>query len=183
MFVSHKLARIAVTIFVLAAASIAATGCGDSNPSTQQSNDLIPGSADGSVTSEPPPIQLIGGAKSGVRVSEPTAIVIHDSAALKKLAAQNARGGDKSPLSATDFETRQIVGAFVPKQKAGSQLVISSVQEDTKRDLVIVKAVLLGPGKGCKVGRAGRYPYQIVDTRKMDGKPVLELERGSQSAC
>ena len=131
---------------------------------------------------EPPPIQVLSGIDTGVRVDEPTVIVVQSDAALKKLTKEHARGGDTDTIMGADFKTRQLVGVFVPKQEAGSQLSISSVQENKSKDQIIVKASLLSPGEGCKTKGYPPYPYSIVNTRKMTGEPKLVIEKGTPIA-
>lgn len=182
MTVNHKLVRFLATMLTLVALAVVVAGCGDDKKSGASPDELVKGSTDGTAA-EPPPIQVLSGSDTGVRVDEPTVVIVQSNADLKKLTKEHAKGGDTDEIMGADFKTRQLVGVFVPKQPAGTQLVIDSVQENKSKDLIIVKATMLAPGKGCSTKGYPPYPYQIVNTRKMAGEPKLELEKGSQSGC
>lgn len=180
---NHKLVRVVATTLALIALACVASGCGDDETKSAAAPDeLVQGSTDGTAA-EPPPIQVLNGVDTGVRVKKPTVIVVQSASELEDLTKDHARGNDTDEIQGADFKTRQIVGVFVPKAEPGSQLSISSVQENKKKDQIIVKATLLAPGKGCDTKGYPRYPYQIVNTRKMSGEPTLILEKGSQSGC
>lgn len=146
--------------------------------------DAVGGSTDGTITNEPPPVQVLSGLETGKRVSKPTVIVVRSRSQYQSLLKQHfSNGVKKADLPGTDFKSRQVVALFVPKQKAGTQLFIDGINEDRKNKKVIVKAVLMPPGEGCDTKGQPRYPFHFVETRTMVGDPVLKLERQRQSGC
>lgn len=185
MIVNHQLGRALALLFAFVALGGVAVGCGDSEADKGPAEDLSSGSADGDVSQEPAPIQVAFGLGSGVRVKEPTPVVIHDRAALAKIVKQLNDGPENATIPGTDFDERQLVGVFMPKQKAGTQLAITTVEQDEKEKMIKISATVVSPGKGCKVpkGEKTSYPYQIVQTRKMEGSPYLALEKTRGASC
>lgn len=183
--VSRKLMRAVATFVAFVSLAGFAAGCGDNDVEKGPAEDLSSGSADGNISQEPVPIQIAMGLDGGVRVKEPTPVVIQDRKALASVVKKlNSKGADAS-VPGTEFDNRQLVAVFMPKQKAGTQLAISTVEQDEKQKMIKVSATLLSPGKGCKIPKGDKtsYPYQVVQTRKMEGSPYLELEKQSQSPC
>lgn len=131
---------------------------------------------------EPPPVQVLVGNETGVRVNEPTVIVVRSEKEFKALEKrQFSKGTDKQSILSTDYKNRQILGLFLPKSPKGTLLTITSVAEENGN--IVVKAVKIIPGKGCDVGDYVARPFHIVETRKMAGTPKIELSDMKQPAC
>lgn len=164
-----------------------AVGCGGDDqpePGTAEVKDSSGGSADGSVTPEPPPIQILNNNETGKRVKEPTAVVVQSRGQYQKLLKQHfSKGTSGNEPPGTDFATRQVVAVFIPKEAPGTQFYISGVNEDKKNNKILIEATVMPPGDNCKPGKAPSYPVHFVETRKMSGEPELKLETQQQSAC
>ena len=163
-----------------------AVGCGgddEPEPGTAEVKDSYGGSADGNVTPEPPPVQILNSNETGKRVSKPTAIVVQSRPDYQKLLKQHfARGTSGTEPPGTDFATRQIVAVFIPKEAPGTQFFIGAVNEDKKNKKILIEATVMTPGDGCKA-KGAAYPVHFVETRKMSGEPKLKLDEQAQSPC
>lgn len=131
---------------------------------------------------EPPPVQLLAGDLSGVFVSRPKVII---SRTEKQWTALQKRifshGVEQRSAVGTDFNTRQVVGIFMPKQPPGTLTDITGIRQ--QKGKIIVYATRIRPGKGCKHPAYKTRPFHIVDTRQMAGKPVVVLETILSSPC
>lgn len=131
---------------------------------------------------EPPPIQILGGNEMGIHVNEPTIIIASTRKEFNKLKKDLFSGGvEKRPVSSASFPARQIVGVFLPLQRPGVLVQITSVDE--RGGKIIVGAVRLLPGKGCKTASRKSRPFHLVETRRMRGAPTLKLEDLNSTAC
>ena len=69
----------------------------------------------------------------------------------------------------------------MPKLKPGSLIAITDIFQNGK--VIKVKTVELTRGDGCKAGKSKPNPWQVVETRKMTGKPVVVLSVQKSSPC
>lgn len=194
------LAAFAVTL------ALALSGCGDNNSDATATGPGAPDGATGNAaggaapeagkqrsaqdkaneaknfSKEPPPIQIQSGNDSGVKVSKPTAIVVQSTKAQRALKKRvYSAGHNADTWVPTDFKTRQFVGVFMPKLKPGSLIAITDISENGK--VIQVKTTQLTKGDGCKVSKEHPNPWQVVETRKMTGKPVVVLNVQKSSPC
>jgi hypothetical protein len=131
---------------------------------------------------EPPPIQIQSGNESGVKVNKPTAIVVRTTPEMRKLRKRVYSAGNNSDVwTATDFKTRQFVGVFMPESKPGSLIAITDIYQNG--EVIKVKVTELTRGEGCKAGKESPNPWQVVETRTMKGKAVVDLTTQRSSPC
>jgi hypothetical protein len=199
--------RMTMLAAVAVAIALALSGCGGSNNGDDTATS--PGAPDGatgnaaggaapeagkqrsekekaqeakSFSKEPPPIQIQSGNESGVSVSKPTAYVVRSTPEMRKLKKRVYSAGDNPEIWApTDFKTRQFIGVFMPKSKPGALIAITDVYQNGT--VIQVKTTELTRGDGCKAGKGRPNPWQVVETRKMTGKPVVVLSVQKSSPC
>jgi hypothetical protein len=162
-------------IAILLVALLALTGCGsDKSNDSAAKSDSGPSGASGQATVakgvQPPPVQLLSGNETGIKVNKPTAYVIHTQTGLTALLAKHSagKGVSSASLSAGDYKTRQTVAVFLPATKNGTSLYIDNVSP--KDGKIVITAVKVPPGEGCKVGPKKARPFAIVDTARMTEK-------------
>lgn len=188
MVASSRVASRAMILMLLVLA-VAAVGCGKNSSNANSTNagptsDRVPVPDKTRFSSEPPPVQTLGGPDTGFRVSKPTAIIVRSLSEQTALYKKHfSHGVKREQPPGTDFKTRQLVGAFVPKQKAGTELVILGVSQDNQTKKVRVEVLLMAPGAGCSSKGIPRYPFHVVETRKMQGDPYIALKHQRQSPC
>lgn len=130
---------------------------------------------------EPPPVFLLSGAFSGWDVDEPTAQIVRSKKELNEVKKKlKDKTVDTSTLAPVDYKTRQVIVVQFPKEKGGTLMQVSSVNEEDGK--VVVRTVLLPPGKGCPTGKAGN-PFHVVETRAMKGDAKIEVETVKGSPC
>lgn len=207
IFLMRKQTSLRMTLLAAfaVAISLALSGCGDNNDGTATG----PGAPDGATGSaaggaapeagkqrsaqdkaneaknfskEPPPIQIQSGNESGVKVSKPTAYVVRTTPEMRKLRKRVYSSGSNSQIWVpTDFKTRQFIGVFMPKLSPGALIAITDVYQNG--EIIQVKTTELTRGAGCKAGKDKPNPWQVVETRKMTGKPVVVLNVQRASPC
>lgn len=192
-----------LTAAVLAAVVIAGCGSDDSNTATGAgAPDGATGSAAGGAaveagkqrdpeavaeekknfSKEPPPVQIQSGNVSGYKVNKPTAVIVNSLKEQKALRAKVYAGDiPSSPWAATDYATRQMVGVFMPKSPKGSLIAVSDIFQNGQ--VIKIKTVQLLRGEGCKASGSRPNPWQVVETRKMSGTPVVQLVTQKSSPC
>jgi hypothetical protein len=162
-----------ISIFLVALLALVLAGCGSDNKSSTAGATQSDG-ASGTVTAakgvQPPPVQLLSGNETGIKVNKPTAYVIHTQTGLTALLAKHSagKGVSSASLSAGDYKTRQTVAVFLPATKNGTSLYIDNVSP--KDGKIVITAVKVPPGEGCKVGPKKARPFAIVDTARMTEK-------------
>lgn len=134
-------------------------------------------------SSEPPPIQISSGDKTGFSVSKPTALVVKSKNEFKALQRRIFSNGVKNEgLVAIDFRTRQAVVLVMPKLQKGVIVVIVDVHQ--QGDKIVVAAVKMMPGDNCGTPDFKPNPYHIVETRKMTPNTVVvNVKRNLSSPC
>ena len=158
------------------------TGKVGSTAETQDPNDSNKDT--NKISKEPPPVQILTGNYTGIYVSKPTIRIVQSNKDRKALLNEHfSHGVQREPVAATTFTDRQLVGLFFPKSKKGTVVVITDVHQEG--DHVVVTAVELTNGQGCKNKGPAPRPFHIVETRKMQvtGKPVLRLNKQQASPC
>lgn len=187
--------RVLVALFCVMALALVATGCGDdpnapeansNEPEKQRSAEDLKNEAEN--FEEPPPVQILSGIDTGVRPSgNAEVIVARSSSEMKAMLKEHfSNGVDKQPVPETDYKTRQIVGVFGSKQKVGSVLTVTDVYPDKGGKTFTVEAIMLVPPKGCKYKGATKTsvrPFNVVESRAMEGEPKLVFKKQTASAC
>jgi hypothetical protein len=131
---------------------------------------------------EPPPVQLQTGDKSGLIVSSPKVVIINSNAEMKGVAKKlYSRGVNSQTIPPVDFKTRQGVLVQLPAQPRGTLMQIQDIHSAGGK--IVVRAARILPGKGCKTAGYRPNPYNLVETRKMSGTPVLNLDNVRSSPC
>lgn len=187
--------------------AIGLTGCGgDDKPSNSETNPGAPPGATGeeaggfaveagkqrdpkdvqeekeNFSPEPPPVQIQTGDTTGYRVNKPTAIFARTQKEFNAMKKEHFSNGVKrQAMAPIDFKTRQITGLFLPSQAKGTLLSITDIHEEDGK--VVVKAVLLLRGKGCKTAPYKPRPFHMVETRQLKGEPKVILEKMKSSPC
>jgi hypothetical protein len=182
LFGSHSVARRATILAAFAALLIAVSGCGsdDSAETTGNSESSVNATTEGS----PPPIQLLSGSKTGVRVDEPTVYLIRDKKALTELNKKHAsaKGVTAGNLSTDEFKTRETVAVFLPPSAPGTTVIVDDVQEED--GVLVVNATKQTPGKGCPEKGGKTHPFTVVDTAKGEAtKAKLVVSSQANSPC
>lgn len=175
-------------------AEIGSTGAGGeentdvtaSKGATQEAQDPEDSNKDTNrVSKEPPPVQILTGNYTGVIVDKPTVMIIQSSKARKAMLDEIfSKGVKRQPsVAGSVFKDRQQVGLFLPKSPKGSVVVITDVHQEGDR--VVVTAVELTNGKGCKNAGAKPRPFHVVETRKMISteKPIVKITKQKSSPC
>ena len=195
--------RAVLSLLVALMLAIAVTGCGsdsDDNPPAggdQGASESTGGdedetgnygyeadiprkNADGELL--PPPVQIFGGTDSGKRVSKDTLVEIKSQKQLEQL-RKEINEGQKQPaiFASTDFKTRQMTAIFLKPEKDGAQTQVVTIRQGKDKYIVTAKRVMAGAG--CSGAGKKTYPYNIVETDKLKGKPVLEVESEQSPAC
>jgi hypothetical protein len=180
---------ISFALLVVAVCALALAGCGsDSEEGTPDAG--APGATPAASKPteakgvQPPPVQLLSGNFTGVKVDKPTVYVLHKQTELTSLLARHAdgKGVASSSLSAGDYNTRQTVAVFLPQTTPGTSLFVDNVSP--KDGKIVVKAVVVKPGKGCKIKGKKARPFAIVDTGRMTEKSTkLILSSQPNTPC
>lgn len=133
-------------------------------------------------TIEPPPIQLATGGDTGYVVDKPTVVIVNSQREYNSLKKRHTSNGLRdTSLTAVNFASGQVVALFMPTSAPGVLVQIADVQENAST--IDVKAIKLLPGTGCKAPKTRQRPYNIVETRRMKGRPQLELVSQRSSPC
>jgi hypothetical protein len=136
-----------------------------------------------SISQEPPPIQVLTGNTTGYYVNKPTVVVARTAkewSALKK--KHFSHGVKREPIAPVEWGERQVVGLFMPKGKKGDLLNITDVHQEG--DTVVVTAVVVKPGEGCKFSGPRPRPFHMVDVRKMEATQTkIILKKQESSPC
>lgn len=198
----HRFAML-VTVMFLAMAGV---GCGDDSPEGNETGKGAPPNVKGeeaggytveagkqrdpkdvsqeaeNFSDESPPVQILSGDDSGFRVEKPTVVVAKSDTDLKSLRARHfSKGVPREDFAPVDFESRQIVGLFLPVEPRGTIVIVADVFEEGGK--TVIKAKRLLAGKGCKTSKTKPRPFHIVETRKMKGQPRLSLQDERDAAC
>lgn len=179
---------ISIAVLLVAAFTFALAGCGgsDSEETASGPTGATPAASKPTAAEgvQPPPIQLLSGNNTGVKVNKPTVYVLHKQRELTELMTRHADGAGVSPasLSAGDYNTRQTVAVFLPQTAVGTSLFIDNVSPENGK--IVVKAVKVEPGKGCKLKGKKARPFAIVDTSRMTEKSTkLVLTTQPNTPC
>lgn len=203
--------RFVALAMMLCAFALVAAGCGDDNDASNTGTQTGEGAPDGAkgtaaggaaveagkqrsdedkaneaanFSSEPSPIQIQSGSRSGYSVKQPTVVVMRTKAeanAFKKKLYAGLSSREKAPWAATDFKTRQFIAIVLPKSKPGTQVAVTDISQNGKT--IKVKAVQLRPGEGCSTSGGKASPWQVVETRQMKGEAKIELTKQDSSPC
>lgn len=183
--------RALVLLAMVAVVAFAVVGCGD-DPNAPDANSNEPQkirsdediAAEQKNFNEPPPVQILTGDKTGVRGGKPVVIVAKSRSEFNDMLARHfSKGTKKEFIAETDFKTRQIVGVFAPTQRSGSVLSVTDVYPNEGKDSFTVEAVLLVPPKNCKLRKGSPRPFNIVESSRMAGEPVLKVNTQENSGC
>jgi hypothetical protein len=202
---TRSTARSLAVLLLIALIALVVSGCGSSNKSTA-STATGPGATGGAkgdaaggyaveagkirdpkdvaaekkhFSAEPPPVQILTGNDTGYYVNKPTVIIAQSNSQWKAMKKkQFAHGIKKQEIAPIDFKTRQAVGLFLPTSPKGSELAITDVHQEGTT--VVVTAVKLLNGKGCKAPPGKPRLFHIVETRKMTGAPNVKIKINTQ---
>lgn len=125
---------------------------------------------------------LFSSSTSGIVVESPTVVVARRSNQLDSLMSRQV-AGSSDPMSQiqTSLKRSQVIAVVAPSSAPGSRLSVTSVLNNG--DKTKVYAVLIQPGKGCKVaGGENVRPTAWVETRRLPGETSVELVKKS-SGC
>ncbi|MBJ7355205.1 MAG: hypothetical protein JHC98_10315 [Thermoleophilaceae bacterium] len=131
-------------------------------------------------STEPPPVSLQQGERSGYNVSKPTIVIARSQSELNSLKKKLKAKGVSTEIAPVDFKTRQAVAVVFPKLPPGTLTQISDIHEEDGK--IVVTAVRVEPGKGCPTGKSTN-PFSIVETRTMKGTPTLKIQKVNNSPC
>lgn len=175
-------------------AEIGSTGAGgETHTEVSSSTGSVPKAEDpddsnkdtNKISKEPPPVQILTGNYTGVIVKKPTVMVVQSEKARRAMINEIfSHGVKRQPnVAGSSFKDRQQVGLFLPKSPKGTVVVITDVHQDG--DHVVVTAVELTNGDGCKNAGEKPRPFHVVETRKMtsSGEPVLRITKQQASPC
>lgn len=167
-------------------ATATSTGGTSETASEGQTAKDIPDEREGVETNpdvvEPPPIQLATGGDTGYIVDKPTIVIVNSQREYNSLKKRHTSNGLRdTSLTAVNFASGQVVALFMPTSAPGVLVQIADVQENAST--IDVKAIKLLPGSGCKAPKTRQRPYNIVETRRMKGRPQLELVSQRSSPC
>jgi hypothetical protein len=164
------------------------TGTGPSGRITEKdaeslSDDQIKKVEEQTFSKEPPPVQILVGNTTGYHVNKPTVIVAKTAkefSAMKKM--HFSHGVKKEPTAPVDLKTRQVVGLFMPKNRPGTEAVVTDVHEEG--DTIVVSGIKLLPGENCKYSGPKTRPFHFVETRKMKATKIrVKVETQKSSPC
>ncbi|HEV7918628.1 MAG TPA: hypothetical protein VGO97_03540 [Solirubrobacterales bacterium] len=191
-------------IAMLAAASaLALFGCGSDSKKESTDSFAVPpagptaeatgatgaGVPEGSVeTPETTVVRIASGNKSGYGVTKPTLLTIRSAAQKEKIHARHSRGVDPVPWQDVDFKPNQMFALFMPESRGGGVTIKSVATRYAKGagpddGQVVVHAIRQIPGDKCLVAAVQSTPFFVVLTRRLPGKPVLDLKTVKRKAC
>ena len=200
-----KISRAITLIAAIALLAFVVAGCGDDNDGSETGAGA-PAGATGSeaggaaveagkqrdpkaveqerkeFSQEPPPVQLQTGDRSGYSVKKPTVVIAQSNKELNSLTKKiYSDGVDKQDVPPVDFRTRQAVLVQMQDLPRGSLMQIQDVH--TENGTMVVRVAQLKPGKGCKRPNYKPNPFNLVETRKMEGAAKVEVEKIQNSPC